>query len=44
LCKLLKALDVVDATETCELMLNKMYVDAKLEGLCSEFAPILNEK
>jgi hypothetical protein len=44
LCKLLKALDVVDATETCELMLNKMYAEAQLDSLCTDFSPILNEK
>jgi hypothetical protein len=44
LCKLLKALDVVDANETCELMLNKMYAEASLDSLCNDFVHNLNEK
>lgn len=44
LCKLLKALDVVDSTDTCELMLNKMYSHHSLETLCNDFSPLLNEK
>jgi hypothetical protein len=44
LCKLLKALDVVDATETCELMLDKMHTETPLDTLYKDFAPLLNEK
>jgi hypothetical protein len=44
LCKLLKALDVVQATETMELMLDKMYTDSPTETLCNEFCTLLNEK
>lgn len=44
MCKLLKALDVVDSTEICELMLNKMYHDTSVDTICSDFAHILNEK
>lgn len=43
-CKLLKALDVVDATETCELMMDKMHEDHSLDSLCNDFAHLLNEK
>lgn len=38
--KLLKALDVVVATEIVELMLSKMYEDDSLEGLCKDFTLI----
>ena len=41
--KLLKALDVVEATETVELMLNKMYENDSLESLCKDFT-LINEK
>ena len=41
--KLLKALDVVEATETVELMLNKMYENDSLESLCRDFT-LINEK
>ena len=41
--KLLKALDVVEATETIELMLNKMYADDSLESLCKDFT-LINDK
>lgn len=43
-CKLLKALDVVGATETAELMLNKMYADSSLDTLCKDADHLLNEK
>ena len=41
--KLLKALDVVEATETVELMLNKMYSDDSVKSLVIDFS-LLNEK
>ena len=44
LCKLLKALDVVDAAETAELMLNSMYKESSLDSLTSDFVHLLNEK
>lgn len=44
LVKLLKALDVVEATETMELMMDKIYGNHNLNTLCDDFAPILNEK
>jgi hypothetical protein len=44
LCKLLKALDVVDSTDICQLMLNKMYEDTSLDRLCGEFGHHLNER
>lgn len=45
LVKLLKALDVVGANETCELMLNKMYEDSTLDSLCNDFVQsgLINE-
>lgn len=43
-CKLLKALDVVDSTSTCEIMLNKIYAENSLETICKEFSHNLNEK
>jgi hypothetical protein len=43
-CKLLKALDVVDATDTMNLMLDKLFVDHSCEKLYDEFSHILNEK
>ena len=44
LCKLLKALDVVDAYDTCELVVNKMYAETPLNTLCNDFIHNLNEK
>jgi condensin complex subunit 3 len=44
LCKLLKALDVVDATETAELMLNSMYKESSIETITNEFIELLNER
>ena len=42
--KLLKALDVVEATDTAELMLTKMYADESLERLYSDFSVVLTDK
>lgn len=42
--KLLKALDVVEATETTELMLEKMNTETSMESLCDDFVGYLNEK
>ena len=44
LVKLLKALDVVEATESMELMMDKMYGTHSLDTLCDDFSPLLNEK
>jgi condensin complex subunit 3 len=44
ICKLLKALDVVEATETIELMLNKMHANATLDSICNDFIVNLDEK
>ena len=44
MCKLLKALDVVDATETAELMLNSMYKESSIETITNEFIELLNER
>jgi hypothetical protein len=41
--KLLKALDVVEATELIELMLNKINEDESLETLCKDFSAINSE-
>ena len=41
LCKLLKALDVVEARDTVELMLNKMHETHALDSICSEFADVM---
>ncbi|RNA41324.1 Condensin complex subunit 3 [Brachionus plicatilis] len=43
-CKLLKALDVVNSHNTCQLMLDKMFAENSLESLCQEFSHNLNEK
>ena len=42
--KLLKALDVVEATETMELMLDKMSEEQEMESICNDFVGLLNEK
>jgi condensin complex subunit 3 len=44
MCKLLKALDVVDSTDTIELMLNKMNASNSLDTIVNDFLPIINEK
>lgn len=44
LCKLLKALDVVEAMETAELMLNCMYKEHSIETLTNDFVELLDEK
>lgn len=43
-CKLLKALDVVEATETMELMLEKMFSEHSSEQLFKEFSHTLGDK
>lgn len=43
-CKLLKALDVVEATETMTLMLDKMFQEHSAQQLYDEFAHLLSEK
>lgn len=43
-CKLLKALDVVEATETMELMLEKMFSEHSSEQLFKEFSHNLGDK
>ena len=42
--KLLKALDVVEATETMELMLDKLNTETTMESLCNDFISYMNEK
>ena len=44
MCKLLKALDVVQATDTMELMLDKMHADYSADALCTDFVTLLNDK
>jgi hypothetical protein len=44
ICKLLKALDVVQATDTMKLMLNKMYASHSTDSLISDFQTQMNEK
>lgn len=44
MCKLLKALDVVDSTDTIELMLNKMNASNSLDTIVNDFLPFINEK
>jgi hypothetical protein len=42
--KLLKALDVVEATELIELMLNKINQDESLETICKDFTLINSDR
>lgn len=40
-CKLLAALDVINSTATCELMLERLYSDAPVQTIYDDFAPSL---
>ena len=42
--KLLKALDVVEATDSMTLMLDKMCSNNSLDTICTDFTALLNEK
>ena len=42
--KLLKALDVVEAPEIMELMLDKLNTETTMESLCNDFISYMNEK
>lgn len=41
-CKLLAALDVINSTATCELMLERLYTDTPVQSIYDEFAPALH--
>jgi hypothetical protein len=44
LCKLLQALDVVNATETAELIFNSMFKKSSIETIADKFIGFLNQR